>query len=50
MYRADFRNDEMGYSCAIATLIFVILLVLTMLQMKGSGNLESVRQMKKESE
>jgi len=50
MYRAGFRNDEMGYSCAIATLIFVILLVLTMLQMKGSGNLESVRQMKKESE
>ena len=36
MYRVGFRNDEMGYSSAVATLIFVILLVLTLVQLKVS--------------
>lgn len=43
MYRAGFRNDEMGYSSAIAGFIFVILLLLTMVQMKLSGNFEKVK-------
>lgn len=33
MYRVGFRNDEMGYSSSIATIIFLILLVLTLVQM-----------------
>ena len=47
MYRVGFRNDEMGYSAAIASLIFIILLALTILQMKLSGNFRHVNNMKK---
>lgn len=47
MYRVGFRNDEMGYSAAIASLIFVILLVLTFLQMKLSGSFNQVNQLKR---
>ncbi len=48
MYRVGFRNDEMGYSAAIATLIFVILLVLTFIQMKLSGNFNEMKKVSKE--
>jgi raffinose/stachyose/melibiose transport system permease protein len=34
LYRAAFRNDEMGYASAIGTIIFVITLILSLLQMK----------------
>lgn len=34
MYRVGFRNDEMGYAAAIATVVFVITFTLTMLQFK----------------
>ncbi|WP_134699354.1 carbohydrate ABC transporter permease [Ammoniphilus sp. YIM 78166] len=34
LYRAAFRNDEMGYASAIATIIFVVTLSLSLLQMK----------------
>lgn len=34
LYRAAFRNDEMGYASAIATAIFVITLSLSLLQIK----------------
>lgn len=47
MYRVGFRNDEMGYSASIATLIFLILLVLTFIQMKLSGNLKTVKKVSK---
>ncbi len=48
MYRVGFRNDEMGYSAAIATLIFIILLVLTFIQMKLSGNFNEMKKVSKE--
>lgn len=38
MYKSAFRNDEMGYAAAIATVIFIITLVLTFIQMKLSKN------------
>lgn len=38
MYRVGFRNDEMGYSAAIASFIFIILLILTCIQMWISGD------------
>ncbi len=44
MYRVGFRNDEMGYSAAISTLIFVILLILTFVQMKLSGNFKQIKK------
>ena len=47
MYRVGFRNDEMGYSATISTLIFVILLLLTFVQMKLSGNFNHIKHMKK---
>lgn len=47
MYRAGFRNDEMGYSASIAGFIFLILLVLTTIQMKLSGNFDKVGQTKR---
>lgn len=34
LYRAAFRNDEMGYASAIGTIIFIITLTLSLLQMK----------------
>lgn len=34
LYKAGFRNDEMGYAASIATLTFIILLILTLIQMK----------------
>ena len=36
MYRVGFRNDEMGYASAISALIFVVLLILTLVQLKIS--------------
>lgn len=36
LYRAAFRNDEMGYASTIATVIFVITMGLSLLQMKIS--------------
>ena len=47
MYRVGFRNDEMGYSSAIATLIFVILLLLTFVQLKISQSGEGGRKERK---
>lgn len=47
MYRVGFRNDEMGYSAAISTLIFLVLLVLTFVQMKMSGNIQTRKGKKK---
>jgi raffinose/stachyose/melibiose transport system permease protein len=34
LYRAAFRNDEMGYASTIGTVIFVITLTLSLIQMK----------------
>ncbi|OIK15687.1 ABC transporter permease [Bacillus sp. MUM 116] len=34
LYRAAFRNDEMGYASTIGTIIFVITLILSLFQMK----------------
>ncbi|MDQ6598358.1 sugar ABC transporter permease [Bacillus salipaludis] len=34
LYRAAFRNDEMGYASTIGTVIFVITLILSLIQMK----------------
>ncbi|HWS23861.1 MAG TPA: sugar ABC transporter permease [Anaerolineales bacterium] len=34
LYRVGFRNDEMGYSAAIATLLFVITFALTFVQLR----------------
>lgn len=34
LYRVGFRNDEMGYASAIATLLFVITLLLTVVQLR----------------
>lgn len=34
LYRTGFRNDEMGYASAIATLLFVITFVLTIVQLR----------------
>lgn len=34
LYRVGFRNDEMGYSAAIATLLFVITFALTFIQLR----------------
>ncbi len=34
LYRVGFRNDEMGYAAAIATLLFVITFVLTIVQLR----------------
>ncbi|MFM1652424.1 carbohydrate ABC transporter permease [Brevibacillus sp. B_LB10_24] len=36
LYRSAFRNDEMGYASTIATVIFVITLILSLLQLKLS--------------
>ena len=36
MYRSGFRNDEMGYATTIATVIFVITFVLTIIEFKLS--------------
>lgn len=36
LYRAAFRNDEMGYASSIGTVIFVITLLLSLLQMRIS--------------
>lgn len=47
MYRVGFRNDEMGYSATVSTLIFVILLVLTFIQMKVSGNFKQIKKVSK---
>lgn len=47
MYRVGFRNDEMGYSASISTLIFLILLVLTFVQMKLSGNFKNIKKVSK---
>lgn len=34
LYRTGFRNDEMGYAAAIATMIFLITFVVTLIQLK----------------
>lgn len=34
LYRVGFRNDEMGYASALATLLFVITLILTVVQLR----------------
>lgn len=34
LYRVGFRNDEMGYASALATLLFFITLVLTVIQLR----------------
>ncbi len=34
LYRVGFRNDEMGYASAIATLLFVITFILTIIQLR----------------
>ncbi len=34
LYRVGFRNDEMGYASALATLLFVITLILTVIQLR----------------
>lgn len=34
LYRVGFRNDEMGYAAAIATLLFVITFLLTIVQLR----------------
>ncbi len=47
MYNAGFRNDEMGYASTIAVLIFLILLVLTYVQMLVSGNFKVISKGKK---
>ena len=36
MYRAGFRNDEMGYAATIATVIFLITFIVTLIQLKVS--------------
>ena len=36
LYRSGFRNDEMGYAAAIATIIFIITLLLSLFQIKAS--------------
>ncbi len=36
MYRSGFRNDEMGYASAIASVIFVITFIITLVQLKVS--------------
>ncbi len=40
LYRVGFRNDEMGYASALATVIFVITFVLSFLQLKLGGGIE----------
>ncbi|SCZ03151.1 carbohydrate ABC transporter permease [Alkaliphilus peptidifermentans] len=42
MYRSGFRNDEMGYAAAIATIIFVITFLLTLLELKISHKKDEV--------
>ena len=37
LYRAAFSSDEMGYAAAIATLLFVITFVLSLIQIKASN-------------
>ena len=37
LYRAGFRNDEMGYASAIGSLIFIITFILSMIQLKLSN-------------
>ena len=34
LYRVGFRNDEMGYAAAIATLLFIITFILTFVQLR----------------
>ncbi|MDV2887486.1 sugar ABC transporter permease, partial [Alkalihalophilus pseudofirmus] len=34
LYRSAFRNDEMGYASTIGTIVFVITLTLSLIQMK----------------
>ncbi len=40
MYRSGFRNDEMGYASAIASVIFVITFIITLAQLKASDDKE----------
>lgn len=40
MYRAGFRNDEMGYAASIAVILFLITFVFTLIQIKVSGTSE----------
>jgi raffinose/stachyose/melibiose transport system permease protein len=42
LYRVGFRNDEMGYASAIASLLFVITFVLTIVQLKIGRSGEEV--------
>ena len=38
IYKAAFRQDEMGYACTIAVILFIITFILSLLQMKVSGS------------
>lgn len=37
LYRVGFRNDEMGYASALATLMFIITFILSIIQIKLGG-------------
>ena len=37
LFRSGFRNDEMGYASAIATLVFVVTFIFSVVQMRISG-------------
>jgi raffinose/stachyose/melibiose transport system permease protein len=40
LYRVGFRNDEMGYASALATVIFLITFVLSFIQLKLGGGID----------
>lgn len=40
LYRVGFRNDEMGYASALATVIFVITFILSFLQLRLGGGID----------
>ncbi|MFC4804233.1 carbohydrate ABC transporter permease [Filifactor villosus] len=40
LYRSGFRNDEMGYASSIATVIFIITFLITLLQLKTTEKQE----------
>ena len=37
LFRTGFRNDEMGYASAIATMVFFVTFVFSVIQMRISG-------------
>ena len=42
LYRVGFRNDEMGYAAAIASLLFIITFLLTFIQLRIGRSGEEV--------